>query len=112
MPWFRFFPLAGVLALGANRGVQFYNLVPAWGTLLAVLLIGEAFRSHHFAGMALILAGVWLATARPAVRRGIFGRDAETFGDNTFIGLVDLGQLPLGLVIDPQVHARGDETLG
>lgn len=57
---------AGVLALGANRGVQFYNLVPVWGTLLAVLLIGEAFRLHHLAGMVLIIAGVWLATARPA----------------------------------------------
>lgn len=57
---------AGVLALGANRGVQFYNLVPVWGSALAVLLIGEAFRLHHFAGMALILFGVWLATARPA----------------------------------------------
>lgn len=57
---------AGVLALGANRGVQFYNFVPVWGTLLAVLLIGEAFRLHHFIGMALILAGVWLATTRRA----------------------------------------------
>lgn len=57
---------AGVLALGANRGVQFYNLVPVWGTLLAVLLISEAYQFHHFAGMVLILVGVWLATARPA----------------------------------------------
>lgn len=57
---------AGVLALGANRGVQFYNLVPVWGALLAVLLIGEDFRPYHVASMALILAGVWLATARPS----------------------------------------------
>jgi len=37
-----------------------------WGALLAVLLIGEDFRPYHVAGMTLILAGVWLATARPS----------------------------------------------
>ena len=52
--------LPPAVVLDASGVVEFDS------SALAVLLIGEAFRLHHFAGMALILFGVWLATARPA----------------------------------------------
>jgi len=47
--------------LGANRAGAFLHLMPAFGSLLAVLLLGESFRYFHAAGIALILAGVTLA---------------------------------------------------
>jgi drug/metabolite transporter (DMT)-like permease len=55
--------------LGANRAGAFLHLMPAFGSLLAVLLLGEAFRYFHAAGIALILAGVTLAgTSTPVPR--------------------------------------------
>jgi drug/metabolite transporter (DMT)-like permease len=64
--------------LGANRAGAFLHLMPAFGSLLAVLLLGESFRYFHAAGIALILAGVTLAggstpsprTAAPPGRSG------------------------------------------
>ncbi len=52
---------AGVAALGANRAGAFSNLMPAFGTILAVLLLGEQLHLFHAAGIALIFAGVYLA---------------------------------------------------
>lgn len=57
----------GVARVGAGRAGPFLHLMPAFGSLLAVALLGESFRAHHAAGIALILAGVWLA-ARPSFR--------------------------------------------
>jgi drug/metabolite transporter (DMT)-like permease len=37
--------------------------MPAFGSLLAVAFLGESFRWFHAAGLALILAGVFLAGA-------------------------------------------------
>jgi drug/metabolite transporter (DMT)-like permease len=51
--------------LGANRAGAFLHLMPAFGSVLAVVLLGEAFRRFHLAGIALILAGVALAGASP-----------------------------------------------
>ena len=52
---------AGVAALGASRAGVFLHLMPAFGSVLAALLLGESFRAFHVAGVALILAGVTLA---------------------------------------------------
>ena len=52
----------GVLAIGANRAGVFLHLMPAFGSVLAAVLLGEAFRPFHLAGIALILAGVTLAS--------------------------------------------------
>jgi drug/metabolite transporter (DMT)-like permease len=58
---------AGVAALGASRAGVFLHLMPAFGSVLAALLLGESFRPYHAGGIALILAGVTLAGAlRPA----------------------------------------------
>jgi drug/metabolite transporter (DMT)-like permease len=53
--------------VGANRAGVFLHLMPAFGTVLAVTLLGESFRAFQGLGIALILGGVTLAgTAGPA----------------------------------------------
>ncbi len=57
----------GVELIGGNRAGLFINLVPVFGSLLAVLLIGESFKVYHAVGMALVLGGIFLAE-KSAVR--------------------------------------------
>ena len=52
----------GVEVVGANAAGFTIHLLPAFGTLLAILLLGESFQAFHAAGIATILAGVLLAT--------------------------------------------------
>ncbi len=61
----------GVELIGASRASQFLHLQPAFGAVLAVLLLGEAFEGFHAAGLALIAAGIGLSawTQRRASRR-------------------------------------------
>lgn len=54
----------GVAVVGANAASFTVHLLPAFGTLLAILILGEQFRAYHAAGIATILAGVVLATWR------------------------------------------------
>jgi len=51
----------GVELIGGNRAGLFINLVPVFGSLLAVLLIGESFHWYHAVGMVLVLGGIYLA---------------------------------------------------
>lgn len=64
-----------VALVGPNTAGLAVHLVPVFGTVLAVLLLGEAPRPHHAIGMALIAAGIWFAvrkggTADSRVRDG------------------------------------------
>jgi drug/metabolite transporter (DMT)-like permease len=52
----------GVAIVGANAAGFTLHLLPAFGTVLAILLLREAFQGFHAAGIAAILAGVLLAT--------------------------------------------------
>jgi drug/metabolite transporter (DMT)-like permease len=52
----------GVAAVGANAAGFTIHLLPAFGTLLAIALLGESFSAYHAAGIATIVAGVALAT--------------------------------------------------
>lgn len=52
----------GVSIVGANAAGFSVHLLPAFGTVLAILFLGEAFAGFHAAGIATILAGVLLAT--------------------------------------------------
>lgn len=56
--------------VGPNRSGAFLHLMPAFGSLLAVALLGESFRLYHLAGIGLILAGVTLAGAPPRAPAG------------------------------------------
>lgn len=51
----------GVELLGANRAGQFIHLMPMFGSLLAILFLGESFQLFHAIGIALIGAGIVLA---------------------------------------------------
>jgi drug/metabolite transporter (DMT)-like permease len=54
----------GVELIGANRAGQFVHLMPAFGSVLAVIFLGESFRLYHAAGIALIALGIVLAARR------------------------------------------------
>jgi drug/metabolite transporter (DMT)-like permease len=51
-----------VQAVGAARGSLFQHLIPVFTAMFAVLLIGESVVPFHLVGIALILAGIYLAT--------------------------------------------------
>jgi drug/metabolite transporter (DMT)-like permease len=53
----------GVAAIGANRAGFTIHLLPAFGTVLAIIFLGEEFHLFHLVGFATILAGVLLATS-------------------------------------------------
>jgi len=52
----------GVAVVGANVAGFTIHLLPAFGTLLAILFLGEHFAGFHAAGIVTIIAGVLLAT--------------------------------------------------
>jgi drug/metabolite transporter (DMT)-like permease len=52
----------GVAAVGANAAGFSMPLLPAFGTILAILFLGEEVRAFHVAGIATILIGVFFAT--------------------------------------------------
>jgi drug/metabolite transporter (DMT)-like permease len=64
--------------VGPNRAGAFLHLMPAFGSLLAVLLLGESFRLYHLAGIGLILAGVTLAGGAPPRRTSSGGGASGT----------------------------------
>jgi drug/metabolite transporter (DMT)-like permease len=52
----------GIELIGSARAGQFLHLMPVFGAVLAVTLLGEAFRPYHLAGVILIAAGILVAT--------------------------------------------------
>jgi drug/metabolite transporter (DMT)-like permease len=54
----------GVELIGANRAGLFIHLNPLFGSLLAIVFLGETFAPYHGAGMALILAGIFLSNRK------------------------------------------------
>jgi drug/metabolite transporter (DMT)-like permease len=55
------FFMRGVELIGPSRAGLFVNLVPIFGAILGVAILGEPFRWYHGAGLALVLGGIWLA---------------------------------------------------
>ncbi len=62
------FFIRGVELIGANRAGPFFHLMPLFGAVLAILLLGERPQLFHAVGFAMILAGVAVAarSRRPA----------------------------------------------
>jgi drug/metabolite transporter (DMT)-like permease len=50
--------------LGANRAAIFINLIPVFGACFAMIFLDEQLYAWHFAGAALVFAGIVLATRR------------------------------------------------
>jgi drug/metabolite transporter (DMT)-like permease len=57
-----------VALMGANKAGQFINLMPVFGTALAVVFLGERLQAAHLLGAAFIATGLWLIY-RPGSRR-------------------------------------------
>jgi len=63
------FYIKGVEGIGANRAGLFINLVPVFGTLLSVTLLGESLQLFHIVALALVLGGIAIAErGKPAPR--------------------------------------------
>jgi drug/metabolite transporter (DMT)-like permease len=54
----------GIELVGANRAAPFIHLVPVFGSVLAIALLGEQLQLFHAVGYLLVLAGITLATRR------------------------------------------------
>ena len=57
------FYMRGVELIGPNRAGLFINLVPIFGTLLSIVLLGETFEVFHAIAIVLVMGGIWLAEA-------------------------------------------------
>ena len=51
--------------VGASKASLFIHLRPVFGTILSAIFLGEVPVWYHYAGIALIFAGIWLTTATP-----------------------------------------------
>jgi len=59
-----------VAEVGASKASLFIHLMPVFGTLLSAAFLGEIPHAYHYAGIALIFAGIYLTTAAlPRLRR-------------------------------------------
>jgi drug/metabolite transporter (DMT)-like permease len=56
----------GISLIGPNRAAPFLHLVPVFGSVLAILLLGEELKPFHLVGYALVLAGVIIASQQGA----------------------------------------------
>ena len=56
----------GVQLIGANRAAPFFHVVPVFGSVMAVVFLGERPQLFHFIGFALVLTGVFVASRKQA----------------------------------------------
>jgi drug/metabolite transporter (DMT)-like permease len=56
----------GVQLIGANRAAPFFHVVPVFGSIMAIVFLGERPQLFHFIGFALVLTGVFVASRKPA----------------------------------------------
>lgn len=62
------FYIRGVELIGPGRAGVFVNLVPAFGALMAVVLLGEPFAAYHVVALVLVVGGIALAQRGPSPR--------------------------------------------
>lgn len=53
--------MQGVALIGPARAGVFMNLVPIFGPLLAVMVLGEPLSAYHAVALALVLGGIYIA---------------------------------------------------
>ena len=58
------FFIRGVGLIGSNRARIFINLIPIFGTALAIVVLGEKFEAFHAVALVLVIGGIWLAERR------------------------------------------------
>ncbi len=62
------FYMRGVELIGPGRAGVFVNLVPAFGAIMAVALLGEPFAAYHVVALALVIGGIAIAQRGARVR--------------------------------------------
>ncbi len=67
----QFFWVMGLEQIGSNRGGLFINLVPVFGTILAIIILGETFQPYHAIGFVLVLGGIALAQKKVGAKAAI-----------------------------------------
>jgi drug/metabolite transporter (DMT)-like permease len=60
------FYMRGVQLVGPGRAGVFINLVPLFGALMAILLLGEPFAGYHVLALALVIGGIAIAQHGPS----------------------------------------------
>jgi drug/metabolite transporter (DMT)-like permease len=58
----------GIILIGPNRAAPFIHLIPVFGSVMAILFLGERLELFHIVGYALVLAGISIAARRPPPR--------------------------------------------
>jgi drug/metabolite transporter (DMT)-like permease len=56
----------GIQLIGANRAAPFFHVVPVFGSVMAIVFLGEHPQLFHLIGFALVLTGVYVASRRQA----------------------------------------------
>jgi drug/metabolite transporter (DMT)-like permease len=54
----------GIAMIGPNRAAPFFHLVPVFGSVMAILLLGEEPRLFHLVGYVMVFAGVVIASRK------------------------------------------------
>ncbi len=54
----------GIELIGANRSAPFMHLSPVFGSVLAIIWLGESFEIYHAVGYALVFTGITVATRK------------------------------------------------
>ncbi len=52
----------GIELIGPNRAAPFFHLMPVFGSVMAILFLGETLRLFHLIGYVLVLAGIFIAS--------------------------------------------------
>jgi drug/metabolite transporter (DMT)-like permease len=53
-----------VQLIGANRTAPFFHVIPVFGSVMAIVFLGERPQAFHFIGFALVLTGVFVASRK------------------------------------------------
>jgi drug/metabolite transporter (DMT)-like permease len=54
----------GIELIGANRAAPFMHLAPVFGSVMAIVFLGEQFQLYHAIGYGLVFAGITVATRK------------------------------------------------
>lgn len=57
------FFIYGVKLIGPARAGTFYNLVPVFASILAVVILQEVFETYHALSLFMVLGGIWISEA-------------------------------------------------
>jgi drug/metabolite transporter (DMT)-like permease len=57
----------GIAMIGPNRAAPFFHLVPVFGSVMAILLLGEQPQLFHIAGYIMVFAGVVIASRKASL---------------------------------------------